>query len=250
MNEPQLNPQNVEAWNEQMARRYDVDKFHGHPSRLIRRIESKRVALAIRMLAPESQDKILEVGCGAGHLLAKIPCGTLHGVDLSDTLLERAKSRLEGRAEIQKADAHDLPFKDDTFDKVLCSEVLEHVLEPGKVLREMLRVSRDGATVVVTIPYEKMINIAKQTLMKLRIFNFLLATNRDSSYKMSEKMTDEWHLHAFSLALLRKFCPAGLSEQRALRLPWLAPVHFVVLYKVEKDAAGRDLRSPGENPKD
>lgn len=47
-------------------------------------------------------------------------------------------------------DIHNLPFKDEEFDVVLCVEVLEHVLEPKKAIQEMNRVLKKGGTLVLT----------------------------------------------------------------------------------------------------
>ncbi len=48
------------------------------------------------------------------------------------------------------ADAHDLPFKDGEFDLVLCTEVLEHVKDPKKVISEIGRVLTPGGQVILT----------------------------------------------------------------------------------------------------
>lgn len=51
------------------------------------------------------------------------------------------------------ADAADLPFRDNSFDVVLCSEVLEHVPKPRKVLSESYRVLRPGGSLLVCVPF-------------------------------------------------------------------------------------------------
>jgi len=48
------------------------------------------------------------------------------------------------------ADAHNLPFKDGEFELVLCTEVLEHVLDPKKVISEISRVLKPGGRVILT----------------------------------------------------------------------------------------------------
>ncbi len=56
------------------------------------------------------------------------------------------------RAEII-ADVADLPVEDEYFDLVVCTEVLEHVPEPGRVLDEILRVTAKGGRLVLTVPF-------------------------------------------------------------------------------------------------
>jgi SAM-dependent methyltransferase len=51
------------------------------------------------------------------------------------------------------ADLHDLPLDAASFDAVLCTEVLEHVEEPPRVLAELHRVLRSGGTLVATVPF-------------------------------------------------------------------------------------------------
>jgi len=48
------------------------------------------------------------------------------------------------------ADAHDLPLKDEEFELILCTEVLEHVMDPKKVISEMWRVLKPGGKVILT----------------------------------------------------------------------------------------------------
>jgi SAM-dependent methyltransferase len=65
-----------------------------------------------------------------------------------------AWSEVNGVAQspLNVADAHHLPFPDNSFDLVLCLEVLEHLPDSGVGLRELLRVARD--CVVVSVPHE------------------------------------------------------------------------------------------------
>jgi len=77
-----------------------------------------------------SEDFVLDVGCGAGVLS--------HGVGIDIVRYQQWKG---GRFVV--GDAHNLPFKDKTFDTVLLSNLLEHVENPEKVLKEAKRVSRE-----------------------------------------------------------------------------------------------------------
>ncbi|MEM0385482.1 MAG: class I SAM-dependent methyltransferase [Nitrososphaeria archaeon] len=50
------------------------------------------------------------------------------------------------------ADAHFLPFKDQSFSEIICTEVLEHLESPIKALKEMRRVLKNNGVIVVTVP--------------------------------------------------------------------------------------------------
>jgi ubiquinone/menaquinone biosynthesis C-methylase UbiE len=45
-----------------------------------------------------------------------------------------------------------MPFKDGTFDKIICSEVLEHVVDDEEGVRELVRVLKDGGVLAVSVP--------------------------------------------------------------------------------------------------
>lgn len=93
-------------------------------------------------------ERLLDLGCGIKpfrHLYDQY-VGYSVGVDTPFSLHD------EGRVEAQ-ALGHALPFKDDAFDVVLCTEVLEHVPEPEAVLREIKRVLRRGGRLILTTPF-------------------------------------------------------------------------------------------------
>lgn len=89
----------------------------------------------------------LDVGCAEG-LYIKLLSPSIDSKDFYNVGLDIAKNYLiKTKKEAPNAllvlgDAHHLPFKENSFDLVLCSEVLEHALSPRLVLKEILRVSR------------------------------------------------------------------------------------------------------------
>jgi ubiquinone/menaquinone biosynthesis C-methylase UbiE len=99
---------------------------------------------------PESA---LEVGCGEGVIADKLRrrFQEVVALDLPDAGLRAWWQRYPGPRYLH-ADAHHLPFEDDQFDLVVAVEVLEHLHDPVKGLREMTRVSRRH--VVFSVPRE------------------------------------------------------------------------------------------------
>ncbi len=89
----------------------------------------------------------LEVGCAEGYYLKfitkKDSSPEFHrvGLDISKAYLFKAKINTCG-ATLVLGDASNLPFKDNCFDLVFCSEVLEHVPDPKKVFAELTRTSK------------------------------------------------------------------------------------------------------------
>ncbi len=109
--------------------------------------------------------KILDIGCGSGrHTCAAYQCrsATAIGVDLNFDDLNEARGRLQlhdrlgehggGIWALSAADVLNLPFRDNYFDLVICSEVLEHILPYRAAIREIVRVLQPGRNLVVSVP--------------------------------------------------------------------------------------------------
>jgi len=103
--------------------------------------------------APEPVRQALEVGCGEGVIAARLHdrWGQVTALDLPDAGL-RADWRGVDGPRFLHANALELPFADDRFDVVVAAEVLEHLPDPDKGLREMARVGRRH--LVLSVPRE------------------------------------------------------------------------------------------------
>ncbi|MDO8264964.1 MAG: methyltransferase domain-containing protein [Candidatus Parcubacteria bacterium] len=219
---------NFEKWNENYIKKYDIEEYY-KSSLIVRFIEEKRIKQIVNLIQTQEGDRIIELGCGAGHILEKIPWGNLTGVDISETLLKKAEKRLQKRnAVLIKGNIEDLPqaVKNKKFDKIICSEVLEHVQNPGKVIDEILKIAHKDSVIVISIPNEKLINRLKGIFLKLRIF-FNLFPNS------SKKMDEEWHLHSFNMNLLEKYTKGKLIIKKVKAVPfWFLPIRYVVKFKI------------------
>lgn len=98
--------------------------------------------------------RFLDVGCGQGHLLIaakkrrKWDC---IGVDIQIHMLRQARA-LDPNANIYVATADELCFKDETFDIITVTHLLEHTFDPLNTLRELSRALRKKGVLVVTVP--------------------------------------------------------------------------------------------------
>jgi SAM-dependent methyltransferase len=104
-------------------------------------------------IAVKAADRLLEVGCGEGgnlRLLETRPKRAV-GVDFSHAKVSWAHRHLAG-AEFVCADAGRLPFQSDSFDVVLCRDVLHHLTDKTGVLDEMIRVCRAFGRIVIIEP--------------------------------------------------------------------------------------------------
>ena len=235
------------AWNEAMARKYDPDLFHRHRNPLIRWLERMRVSAVVGSLGARPRERILEVGCGAGNLLKAVPAGILHGTDLSTFVLSKARRLLSGRAALTRSAGEDLPYRDACFDKVYCSEVLEHLAGPGRAVAEMARVLKPGGVLVLSVPNEDRVDRLKSLAARCGLFAWAF-----ESGDFRSPQTNEWHLHRFDPSGLSRLAVGLLVCRRMLELPSkILPIHYVaVLNKPARldasDGPRRGLRQRDE----
>ena len=116
-----------------------------------------RAALILRHVQPAGAGRILDVGCGRGFyaraIAALYPQAAVVGVDYSNDYLTAAAEHTRGMAvQFARADARSLPFASGEFDAIVCSEVLEHIVEDGAVLMELNRVLRDEGLLLISVP--------------------------------------------------------------------------------------------------
>ena len=118
---------------------------------------------ALLDIAPD--DRVIDLGCGTGrHVLelSKIPSDII-GADISRDdiragryLLEIMRRRDEVKARVHwlQTAGERLPFKDGAFDRVICTETLEHVDDEHVLARELARVLKPGGILAVSVPDE------------------------------------------------------------------------------------------------
>jgi SAM-dependent methyltransferase len=234
MPEPGLDSSHA-AWNEEMVRRYDIEEYYSDAHPIVRWIESGRLRAIDRLARLPAGARLLEVGCGAGHVLARFPARRRVGIDLSPTMLTRARARLGAGTPLVLGSADALPFADGSFDCVICTEVLEHTPEPAAVIRELIRVAGDGR-VVVSIPNEAGIDRAKRAIRSTPGLRGMLRSLAGEG--------NEWHLHRFDLRLLRSVMGAAAQLERIAAVPTrLLPLRYVALLRRPTGQPGREAPS-------
>jgi SAM-dependent methyltransferase len=107
----------------------------------------------VERLGVRSGERLLDVGCGPGLLLAEArrAGAAAYGVDLSLTALASAR-RLAPGARLACANAEALPFRDGAFRHLTCIGTLEHFLATGGALSAMRRALADGGRACVMVP--------------------------------------------------------------------------------------------------
>ena len=119
-----------------------------------------------KRLQLKAGDRMLDLGCGEGRhaIAAYLETGAeVTGLDLSEDDITTARSRLaeaeamglskrSGFCKFQRGNALSLPFNDNSFDKLICSEVLEHIPDYQAVLREIDRVLKPDGLLAISVP--------------------------------------------------------------------------------------------------
>jgi SAM-dependent methyltransferase len=117
----------------------------------------RRAATVLGFIDPAPGDRILDNGCGLGfylHLLCRLSRAEVWGIERDQVRLRTAGRDPEAsRARLVQGDVTALPFASASFDKVVCSEVLEHLDDDARGASEMARVLKPGGVCAVTVPH-------------------------------------------------------------------------------------------------
>ncbi|MDP3992247.1 MAG: class I SAM-dependent methyltransferase [Nanoarchaeota archaeon] len=110
----------------------------------------KRASDAISLLDGLDKSKVLELGTGIGEFLLEL---TEKGFDVIGIDIIPNKKLIKKGFDIRKHDLNGgLPFEDSSFDVVVALEVLEHLCNPYKMMKEIKRVLRDGGYAIISMP--------------------------------------------------------------------------------------------------
>lgn len=113
---------------------------------------NKKLIDCVRKTNPNT---ILDAGCGEGFTMNLLSEAGIHasmtGIDFSDTAISIAQ-KISPNLNIKKASIYLLPYRNASFDLIICSEVLEHLEDPDTALSEIIRVSKKY--ILVSVPNE------------------------------------------------------------------------------------------------
>lgn len=129
----------------------------------------------------DGSTRALDIGCGSSRILQSLP----QAVGLDMQIRKLRWLRAPGRHLVQGS-LSELPFPDETFDAVICSEVIEHIAREDIVLTDMVRVLAPGGTLVLGTPdYGRWIWRALEGLYK-KVFPQGYATEHINPYTRRE----------------------------------------------------------------
>ncbi len=123
------------------------------------RLDVELLREGVAAFGPRLTGRLLDVGCGERPYAALFPGVTRYiGIEHLGAVINVDKRLNVSVAHVRGiidafADGSDLPFRDGSFDCCVATEVLEHVLDPARVVREMARVTKAGGLVLITVPF-------------------------------------------------------------------------------------------------
>lgn len=148
----------MEQFNE-IASTYDSDPTS--------EFASKHYGYILNILMMEQFENILDIGCGTGTFLRKLldekPQVKAHAIDISEKMLEIAKSKLPKRAEVMWGECETLPYENKSFDIVLMIDVFNYSINYERTIYEAFRVLRSSGKLIICDPlYSGIMRIIKK----------------------------------------------------------------------------------------
>jgi SAM-dependent methyltransferase len=144
-------------------------------------------------LIPPGTRKILEVGCGTGmtgKALRERGFEKIVGIEINEEMAERARAFYD-QLVIGDVEKIHLPFEKEYFDCILYGDVLEHLVNPWRVLKDQHAVLKKGGTIICSIP----------NVRNYRILNNLIFRGRWEY--ADDGILDRSHLRFFTLDSIR-----------------------------------------------
>lgn len=205
-------------WNDQM---YALHPTPYH-NRMAGMIEKARVFIIKHLANIQSSDTVLEIGCEGGNLLSRLPRSrVMVGLDISAAALKDAAKRLGRGVKLIKADAQKkIPLPKESFDVVICSQTLEHVKYPKKIMDNIYHLAKKNARVIISVPNEVFLGQLKKVLMSIWPISKLLAGIEDEQ--------SEWHLQTFTDQMVKKLVQPDFQIKSAKKV---CNIYLVYLLK-------------------
>lgn len=135
----------------------------------------------ITQLEIRPRDKVLEIGFGPGKAIEQVArqltTGRIDGLDMSGTMVTQAaklnrRAIEQGKVDLRVGEASRMPYRDETFDRIFCVNVMYFWPQPERELGEMFRVAADDARVAIYIgDREQMADVPMTKTGVFRLFS-------------------------------------------------------------------------------
>jgi methionine biosynthesis protein MetW len=151
----------------------------------------------------DNGDQVFDLGCGDGTVGALLKDNyriTIDGCDISEVAVDRAQNHYRTVHQLN-IDNKDIPVESESYDIVICTDVLEHTLSPGHPLTEVRRILKNDGVTVISVPNYGFIRYRINSVMG----------------NLSSIIRDERHYSAFTVSHLHNLLDNnGLDVQTTL----------------------------------
>ena len=222
----------VEAINDRVAREYSIDDYYERAPWPIRVVERRRLAIIREFMGDVEGLELAEIGSGGGHVLRMFPDARLTAIDVSGVYLDIARKNLEGYdVRFLKGEVNEMDLPTASFDRIICTEVLEHAVDPDALLAAIAGLLRPSGVAAITVPNDPLIRRIKSVIRR--------TPARRRLEKRIEWGGDEYHLHRWTIDDFERILGSHLcvTERRG------APLDRFPLrgcFKCTKKPTGRD----------
>jgi 2-polyprenyl-3-methyl-5-hydroxy-6-metoxy-1,4-benzoquinol methylase len=176
--------------------------------------------------------KMLDIGCGPGtinnlgYYRKYAHTYEIYGIDFLKKNITTIKQRFP-QGHFSVADAQELPYPKNTFDSLISRHVLEHVHDATKVVKEMNRVSKKGADLIIAVPHHKLEDILVGMMPHYmegghhheRMFTEkeIVLLLKKNGYKIVSVKNQKWPMFVIviSLAVLSKYTKKITMEEQS-----------------------------------
>ncbi|MFN8356220.1 MAG: class I SAM-dependent methyltransferase [Spirosomataceae bacterium] len=173
----------------------------------------------LRQQIPQFKGKVLDIGCGNSpfkHLVDSSKAEYI-GIDV-----EEAKYFDYANPDVIYFNGENLPFADNSIDHFICTEVIEHIPDPTKLISEMRRVLAPTGSGIVTLPWSARFHFAPYDYHRYTPSMLALIFREFSSAVITNRGTD---INAIVSKIIVFYVGHGLNW----RPYWLAPIKFILL---------------------
>jgi ubiquinone/menaquinone biosynthesis C-methylase UbiE len=222
------------------------------------KIHNKVIELLQANITESSEVNHLDIGSGTGDLIkliqSNLPSVKSEAVDYTDELMQNSTVKVS----ITDLNVDTLPFQDNEFDVITCTEVLEHLENFRLILRESFRTLKPGGLAIFTTPNVLNLN------SRLRYFNFgfhtlfgPLKVNREEAFSTGGHITPVQYFYLAHSLLEAGFTDIELTfdKKQTSAIPWMIlcyPIIFIASYfgykrqkrKGDINPSNKDIVSP------
>lgn len=202
----------------------------------------------LRRLPADRSLPALDAGSGTGaniRLLSQLGFSECLGLDRNQGALTYCKTK--GPFKLMRGDITSIPLRDQSVALVMATDIIEHVDQPEKALKEIFRVTRPGGRVLFTVPaFESLWGLQDEVSHHKRRYRMgpFLNELRNSGFEIQEHFHFNYllFLPIFLARQAMRFLKTGMESENQLNSPWLNRILTTIFLLDIKSA--KTLRPP------